>query len=96
MKNEKQEGEEVSAGRSQKVSDKNIFYILTVSIDDSGHGPTEEAQKWLQKHWGNGLASEKQRRHGPQEGYLLRKLLSIDNDICKTRGCHPSTISQGT
>ena len=45
MKNEKQEGEEVSAGRSQKVSDKNIFYILTVSIDDSGRGPTEEAQK---------------------------------------------------
>ena len=37
MKNEKQEGEEVSAGRSQKVSDKNIFNILTISIDDSGH-----------------------------------------------------------
>ena len=37
VKNEKQEGEEVSAGRSQKVSDKNIFYILTISIDDSGH-----------------------------------------------------------
>ena len=44
VRNEKQEGEEVSAGRSQKVSDKNI-YILTVSIDDSGHGPTDEVQK---------------------------------------------------
>ena len=45
VRNQKQEGEEVSAGRSQKVSDKNIFYILTISIDESGHGPTEEAQK---------------------------------------------------
>ena len=77
------------------MSDKNIFYVLTISIDDSGHEHTEEAQKLLQKHRGNGLGSERQRRHAPQEGYLLRKLLSINNDICKTRGCHPSTISQG-
>lgn len=45
MKNEKQECEKVSGGRCQKVTDKSIFYTLTMSIDDSGHEHTEEAQK---------------------------------------------------
>lgn len=43
--NEKRGCEIISGGRSQKVSNKNTFYTETISIDDSGHEYTKEAQE---------------------------------------------------